>query len=301
VWLALGLAAITVAPNLIWVLQNNLAPFRNIAGVVQTDKGFGLHPLAALEFLAAQFAIFGPVVFATFVYAIAKVRSPEGVQAAGIMLSFALPPLVIIALVALFSHAYANWAATSVVSGTILAAAWLVHRKAWTWIALSIALGVVAQVALLIGDAAPYRVAIPFVSPGRTDVYQRTLGFRDLASQALHYANMIEAKTIAGEERRTVAALLYYLRDRPIRIVAWPTRDAPMFDMTRPLTESAEQPILFISECPFPARLAAHYATVTKIGDILTRTGPTSRRYHAVFKLTGARGELAPLPECVRE
>jgi hypothetical protein len=177
VWLALAIAAVITAPNLIWVLHHDFAPFRNIARAAQTNKGIGLHPLAALEFLAVQFAIFGPVVFTMFLYAIAKARSPEEVPASRIMLSFALPPLVIITLVALFSHAYANWAETSVISGTILAAALLVRRKAWFWLVFSITLGVLAQVGLLFGDAIAYRAAIPFLPPGKSDVYQRTLGF----------------------------------------------------------------------------------------------------------------------------
>jgi 4-amino-4-deoxy-L-arabinose transferase-like glycosyltransferase len=301
VWLALGIAALVATPNLIWVLHHNFVTFRNIVGTVQTDKGFGLHPLAALEFLAVQFAVFGPVVFAAFLYAISKIRSPEDVPASRIMLSFALPPLVTITLVAFFSHAYANWAATSVVSATILAAALLVHRKAWRWLAFSVTLGVLAQAVLLFGDAAAYRIAIPFLPPGKADIYQRTLGFRVLANQAGHFATLVGAKTIAGEDRRAVAALLYYLRDQPTQILAWPSPDVPMFDMTRPLTKSAQQPIIFVTECPFPKRLAVQYATVEKIGEIRPPTGPTSRRYYAVFSLIGAGGELTPLPECVRE
>jgi Dolichyl-phosphate-mannose-protein mannosyltransferase len=301
VWVALGIAAIISAPNLIWVLQHNFVTFRNITGVVQTDKGFGIHPLAALEFFAAQFAVFGPVVFVVLLCAAAKIRSPEEVPASRTLLSFALPQLVIITLVALFSHAYANWAATSVVSATILAAALLVHHRAWRWLVFSIALGVLTQAARLFGDATAYRVAIPFLPPGKSDVYQRTLGFRDLAGQASHFANTVGGKTIAGEERRTVAALLYYLRDQPLEILAWSAPEIPMFDLTRPLTESARQPIVFVAECPFPNRLAAHYATAEKIGEIRAPTGPTSRRYYAVFYLAGAKGPLTPLSKCMPE
>ena len=301
VWLAFAIAAIIAAPNLIWVLQHDFVTLRNITGVVQTDKGFGVHPLAALEFFAAQFAVFGPVVFAAFLYAAAKVRSPEEVPASRILLSFALPPLVIIILIAVFSHAYANWAATSVVSTTILAAALLVHHRAWFWLVFSIALGGLTQAALLFGDAAAYRVAIPFLPASKSDVYQRTLGFRDLADQASHFANTVRGKTIAGEERRTVAALLYYLRDQPMEVLAWPAPEVPMFDITRPLTEASRQPIVFVTECPFQKRLAAHFATAEKIGEIHARTGPTSRRYYAVFYLAGAKGQLTPLPKCVAE
>jgi 4-amino-4-deoxy-L-arabinose transferase-like glycosyltransferase len=301
VWLVLGIAGAVAAPNLVWVLQHNLVTLRSIAGVVQTDKGFGLHPLATLEFLAAQFAIFGPIVFAVLLYAIAKVRSPEEVPASRIMLAFAIPPLVIVTLVALFSHAYANWAATSVVSGTIFAAAFLVHRKAWRWLAFSIALGVLAQSVLLFGDAAAYRIAIPLLPPGKSDIYNRSLGFRALADQAGRFATLVGAKTIVGEDRRALAALLYYLRNAPQQILAWPSPGVPTFDMTRPLTESAQQPIIFVTECPFLKRLSIHYAAVEKIGEIRPPTGPTSSRYYVVFNLSGPRGELTPLPKCIRE
>ena len=80
--------------------------------------------------------------------------------------------------------AYANWAAPSVVSATILAAAFLVHHKARGLIGFSIALGVVAQAMMLVGDVAAYRVALPLLPPGKSDIYNRSLGFRSLADQA---------------------------------------------------------------------------------------------------------------------
>ena len=299
VWLALGIAAIIVAPNLIWVLQHNLTTFRNIAAAATTDEGFGFHPVAALEFLAAQFAIFGPVVFTVLLYAITNGRSTDEIPASKIMLAFAFPPVVIITVVALFSHAYANWAATSVVSGTIFAAAALVYYKAWRWLVLSAVVGVLMQIAILFSDAVAYRIAIPLLPPGRSDIYRRTLGFRALADQAGRYATLASAKTIVGEGRWTVAALLYYLRSGPQQILAWPS-DPPTFDLTLPLTESAQQPIILITECPFSRRLSLHYARIEKLGEIFPSTGPSSSRYYAVFSLSGAKGALSPLGECVQ-
>jgi 4-amino-4-deoxy-L-arabinose transferase-like glycosyltransferase len=295
--LVFAVAAIVVAPNIVWVVQHSFLPFRNVASAAQTERGFGLHPVAALEFIAAQFAVFGPVVFAAFLYAIARVRPPEQTDADRLMLSFAIPPLLIITVVALISRAYANWAATAVISATILAAALLVRRNAWPWLAFSVALGVLAQIALLFADTAAYRIALPFLPPGKSDVYQRTLGLRDLAAQTARLA--ASAKVIAGEERRTVSALLYYLRDGPAQILAWPAPDIPTFDADRPLTKSAPQPIFFVSECSLSKRLADFYTTVDKIGEIRSPTGPTSSRHYTVFALSGARGEITPLPPCI--
>jgi hypothetical protein len=53
-----------------------------------------------------------------------------------------------------------------------------------------------------------------------------------------------------------VAALLYYMRDQPLQILAWPSPDVPTFDMTRPLTKEARQPIVFLTECESARRLA---------------------------------------------
>jgi hypothetical protein len=301
VWLALGIAAVIIAPNIVWVLQHDWVTFRNIAGMVQANNNTRLNLLRPLEFLAAQFAVFGPVVFAVLLYAIGKIRSPEEVPASRVMLAFAIPPLAIMTAVAIVSNAYANWAATSAVSSTILAAALLVNRKAWRWLAFGIALGVLAQGAMLVGDAMANRVAIPFMPPGQSDMYRRTLGFRALADQVDRFAIQADANTIAGEDRRTVAALLYYRRKAPQQILAWPAPDVPLFDMTRPLTEAAQQPILFVTECPFPKRLSAHYAIVEQLGEIQAPTGPTSSRYHAVFRLGNAKGALTALPKCVQE
>jgi Dolichyl-phosphate-mannose-protein mannosyltransferase len=255
VWLALGIALVIAAPNLIWVLHHDFVTFKNVAAVVQTDSGPRLHPLAALEFLAAQFAVFGPVVFAAFLLAIARIRSWEDAPANRIMLSFALPPLVIITLVALFSRAYANWAATGAISATILAAAVLVQARAWRWLTFSIVLGLLVQAALLVGDAAAYRLAIPFLPSGESDVYQRTFGFRALANKASQFVAATGAPTIAGEDRKTVAALLYYMRDQRLQILAWPSPDVPTFDMTRPLKKEARHPIVFLTECASARRL----------------------------------------------
>jgi 4-amino-4-deoxy-L-arabinose transferase-like glycosyltransferase len=301
IWFALAIAAAMIAPNLIWVLQHDAVTFKNVAGAVQDAGAPGWSPLPVLEFLATQFAIFGPVVFAVLLVAMARIGAPEPVPADRLLLAFAIPPLAIITAVALFSRAYGNWAATAVVSGTILAAALLVRRRAWGWLGFSLALGLFVQAILLYGDARASRFAIPFAQPGRSDVYQRSLGFRVLADEVARFASQVNAKTIAAEERRTIAALLYYLRDAPQPVVAWPSPAAPHLDMSRPLTEAAQQPVLLVTECPFPRRLAAHYAEVEKIGEIKTPTGPTSLRYFAVFRLGSPRGAPTMLAKCQRE
>ena len=301
VWLAFAIAATIVMPNLIWVVQHDWTTVRNVTRAIETERGFQLNPLPAIEFLAAQFAVFGPVIFATLIYALAKIGSPEEVPAGRLMLAFALPPLACITAVALFTRVYANWAAASGISGTILAAALLVHHKAWRCLALSVVLGIAAQAALLVGDAMASRITIPFLPSGRGDIYNRTLGSRALADQVSDFAARAGIGTIVGEERRTIAALLYYGRLSGLQILTWPSAGSTPFELTRPPSGSASQPILFVTECPSTKRLLAYFASVEQLGEITARTGPTSSRYLAVFRLSEPKGVPSMLPKCVRE
>jgi hypothetical protein len=226
---------------------------------------------------------------------------PEEVPGSRVMLAFAIPPLIIITVVALFSYANANWAAPSAISSTILAAALLVRHKAWPWLTFSLLLGVLGQMTAIFADTAANRITIPLMPAGQSDIYRRTLGARALANEVGKFADRSGASTIVGEDRRTVAALLYYRRDSRQPILAWPSAAIPQFDMTRPLTESTRQPILFVTGCPFARRLLTHYRSVEQLGEIRAPTGPTSSLYHVVFSLSGAKGLPAPLSECAPE
>lgn len=300
VWLALVIAAIVVTPNLVWVAQHNWVTIQDVSRAIQTDKGFQLNPLWAIEFLAAQFAVFGPVVFATLIFGLIKPGSSEKAPADKLMLAFAIPPLACITAVAMFTRVYGNWAAPAVVPGTILAAAILVQHKAWLCLALSAALGVTAQTTLLVGDAMASRVTVPFLPPGRADVYNRTLGSRALADQVSNLAARAATRRVAGEERRTIAALLYYGRLSGLQVLTWPSADSKPFDLGEPISGAAS-PILFVTECPSVKRLSPYYASVERIGEIKAPTGPTSNRHLAAFRLSEPKEVPGRLPKCGRE
>ena len=69
------------------------------------------------------------------------------------MLAFALPPLALVTATGFVTRALANWAAPAFISAAVVVLAILVRRGAWKWIALSLAIGVFVQAALVAGDA----------------------------------------------------------------------------------------------------------------------------------------------------
>jgi 4-amino-4-deoxy-L-arabinose transferase-like glycosyltransferase len=296
-WLALLVAAVMVAPNLLWNLDNSLATFKHTGDNIQ-GSGIALDPLKGLEFIAAQFGVFGPVVFAVLLVAMFRIASPAMERADRLMLAFAIPPLVLVAGVGFVTRALANWAAPSFISGVVVVVALLIRRDAWKWLTLSLGIGVVAQGAVLAGDAMATRLNVPWLANG--DIYHRTLGWRALGEHAGALAIEVGARTIAAESRDDEASLMYYWRDQPQQVLAWPLGPVPVhqFELTRALSDAAPLPILFVSRCPSTGRLAEQFSSVEPLGSFEAPTGPTSARTYFAFKLDGRRGPIRPLGWC---
>jgi len=105
---------------------------------------------------------------------------------------------------------------------------------------------------------------------------------------------------VTSEGRAETAALIYYLRDVPVRVVSWPGSNIPdhHFDLTRPLDASAAEPIVFVSQCGIASRLRRFYADVTPLEDISVATGPTSGRQFHAFKVAGRKRTIEPIGSC---
>jgi 4-amino-4-deoxy-L-arabinose transferase-like glycosyltransferase len=294
-WLALPIALIIIAPNILWNIDNGFATFRHTGDNIQ-GGGLAFNPLKGLEFIAAQFIVFGPIVFAVLLWAFRRIGSLS--REDRLMLIFALPPLVLVTATGFVTRALANWAAPAFISAAVVVVAILVRGKAWKWLTASLAVGVVAQVALLTGDTIATRLNLPGLANG--DLYHRTLGWRELGGLAGVLARQAGARTIVGEARDDVASLSYYLRDRPEQVLSWPHTSEPdhQFDLTRALSEAAPLPILFVSRCAATARLAAQFTSVEPLGSFAAPTGPTTARLYYAFKLDGWRAPMRPLGGC---
>jgi 4-amino-4-deoxy-L-arabinose transferase-like glycosyltransferase len=296
VWIALALGALIVAPNIAWNLSHGLVTFKHTGSLVIGEEA---RPSIwrGLEFLAYQFAVFGPVVFAVMIFTTLRLTALDVIEQDRVLIALALPPLAIVTGFAVAVHAYANWAAPAFVSGVVLAAATLARRDARFWLWASIVLGVMVQAVLIYGDAVATRIAPPFL---KTNPYYRTLGWRAYGEAAGRLARQVGAPTIANDSRGELAALLYYWRDRPEQIVSWRTADIPNFDLGKPLTPSAREPILFVTACPDAERLRPFYAQIEPLGPTTVPAGVDGWRGFYAFKLSGNRGTVGVLPVCGR-
>lgn len=296
-WLALLIGVIVLSPNIWWNIDNGFATLRHTGDNIQ-GSGIALSPFKGLEFIASQFGVIGPVIFAMLLVLLTRMASPTVSRADSLMLAFAIPALALVTATGFITRANANWAAPSFVSAVIVVTAVLVRRAAWRWIAAGIALGAVAQVALLIGDSLADRLSVPGLA--KPDLYARTLGWRALGDAAGRLAERAGARTIVAEQRDDEASLMYYQRNGGRPVLAWPTGPTPehQFDLTRRFTAGAPAPALFITHCGATERLTRQFAQVEPLGGFAAPTGPTTTRDYVAFKLSAPRGAIVPLGPC---
>jgi 4-amino-4-deoxy-L-arabinose transferase-like glycosyltransferase len=296
IWLALLLAALVVAPNIAWNAANSFATFQHTGGLV---IGEPVRPsiMRGLEFLAAQFAVFGPVTFAVMIIAMVRLGSRQLLEQDRILVAFYIPALVIVTGFAISVKAYENWAAVSLVSGAVLAGALLSRRDATGWMRASVAIGIVVQVTLIGTDAIANRLALPHFS----NPYRRTIGWREFAAAAGEAARQAGAKSIVSDSRSEFAALQYYWRDRPEKVLWWRSIELPSFELKEALSQSSPEPILFVTGCSSLDNVRNVYARLEPLGRFAAPIGnlpENGERVFYGFRLSGARGPIPPFGGC---
>jgi hypothetical protein len=296
VWLALLVAVLVIAPNIAWNASNGFATVEHTGDIVLGDP---VHPsvMRVLEFLSTQFIVFSPVIFAVMIIATFRLGSSALIEQDRILVALFLPPLLIVAGFAFWVKANGNWAAASVISGAVLTGALLSRRDARGWMRLSVAIGVVMQVAFIGTDAIADRLAIPHVA----NPYRRTMGWRQYAQAIGDLARRSGAKSIVTDSRGDFAALQYYLRDRPEQVLWWRPASVPTFGLKDALTQSSPEPILYPSACGDLARVREVYAKVEPLGSVavpITKVARDGERVFYGFLLGGLRGPLPPFTGC---
>ena len=294
--LALGIAAAIIAPNLIWNAVNGFPTFAhtqtNVAG-----RGLRFDTLKLLAFLAGQLALIGPILFAALVARLFGLGRTDRPEADRLLLAFSAPILAVLTVYAVVTPANANWTAPAYVAGVPLATAVLVHAGRTRLLGVSLAIGLISQVGLLIGDAFASRITLPGF-PGR-DPYARVQGWARLGQEVRVLASRTGARTVALMGRGDVALFSYYLRGSGVPVRVWPYARQPAnhYEWTRPLSAGTEGPVLFVSPYPIRTILEKAYAETEELGPVTVMTGPTTTRTFWAYRLANPRGSVRPLSE----
>jgi 4-amino-4-deoxy-L-arabinose transferase-like glycosyltransferase len=289
-WLALALGAALIAPNLYWNYANSFATFAHTADNVNLG-GRLFRPGRALEFTAAQFGVFGPILLAALTAFLWRARAEPVGERERFLLAFSLPIILLIIGQAFLSRAHANWAAVAYVAASVLVPAVLWQRPAERrWLGASLALN--AGIALAIGLVTWQ--AGRFTLPGGADPFARTLGWQgvaDVTRKALATARREghPFDAVLTDDRAVTAELLYYMRGEPTPVLAWrgPGRPRDHYALTRAYTPDKGERVLLVS---LEADSRAIERTFVGVIPLATETVPAGRGPPRKVRLLALRG-----------
>lgn len=290
-YLALAVAALLAAPNILWNVANGFATISHTADNANW-RGSLFNPGKALEFLGAQFGVFGPILFGALIWITARAWREAMASEDRLLLSFAVPVLAIVTVQAFLSRAHANWAAVAYISATLLVTATLLRDRAATWLKASFALHLTALV--LLGLAVVH--AGRFTLPVAGDPFARTLGWKRIAAEAR--AELENARTrgmpfgsVITDERALTAELLYYMRGEPTPVLAWRS-GAPHdhYELTRPFTKGSPEPVLLVALRRDVDRVLAGFAGSELLASRDIPAGAEQARTVRFYRLSGFKG-----------
>ncbi|MDO5706760.1 MAG: glycosyltransferase family 39 protein [Paracoccus sp. (in: a-proteobacteria)] len=246
--IAAAVTLIAVSPHLWWLAESRFVTMQHMAES-GASRGVGVNIPAALRFLAEQFAVMGPLLFAAFWIALIQADAPDWVLRGAAVV--ALTILGIVTAQALFSHALANWAVGFTVPGCLVATGWMRDRPRFS--AVSLLLGLVIALALPLAT----RIGTGWMAADRLAL-GRYLGHDAFGAAVADEAARAGATAVISGDRDVLAALSWYLRDSRLPVHAAPHPGAVRhhWDLKAPLPDPAPERLLLVTRNAAPPACA---------------------------------------------
>ena len=277
-------AAVVFAPNIAWNAAHDFQTAAHTAANANWSSSL-FQPVSLLEFLGAQLAVFGPVLFAGLIGAFATtVRRRPWRDKNIVLLVFTVTPLLIVSLQAFISRAHANWAAAAYPAAIILVSAFLLERRA-LFARASLVLNSAIAALVLVGLA---NVAlIDRIGAGAAVAELR--GWEDMTEEIAARADGYDA--ILFDDRSMIAEMLYYQRQKGFEIAALDPNNGVHhhFEAFLAFKPAQHQRSLFVSILPTDAHVNYRFRTIEKIGVVRAPTGGETREF-TLFEISGYYG-----------
>ena len=283
--------AAVLAPNLAWNAAHQFSTVAHTADNAHWAAGGLFNPLELGTFLATQPGVFGLVPAGVLIAGLILARRRPWADADRLLLCFAAPPLVLVALQALLARANANWAAAAYPAAAVLAAAWLIRWRARGWIIAAVASQ--ALVAMLF-IACVTRPAVAD-SLGLSNSIKRVRGWDNTIASLITRAREEQGgqrlSAVAVDDRFLFNAAAYYGRDYFGRLGAPPlthwvreSRPNNQAEVEAPLTRALGRRVLAASyEGQYATEMAADFGTLSGEEVIGVRLDAKHRRRTELF------------------
>lgn len=285
--MALGFAI--YAPNFVWNLAHGFVSYHHTEANASWH-GSLVHPESFLEFFASQFAVFGPVLFATLIAGFVLARRALAERRAVFLACFAAPALVLMFIESFLSRAESNWAAPAYVSASVLVVAWLLARG-WRNLVLALILLHVTAAAVLL-ELRPMAVALGYDIPAKYDLLHRLHGWRRLGETVSRILIFHPGTVLLANDREEMAALLYYVAPHPVDYLKWNAEGGvhDQFDLDAKPQRFIGRDFLLVSTTPDIAPIVARFAAAGPIEHITILLGGGAERSYTVRLLHDFKG-----------
>lgn len=272
--IAASVGTLVVLPNLWWNVLHQGITIQHTESIANWNgeegkRGFRL--AAGTEFLSAQFAVVGPIVFTALIMAIPGTirgfrRSNPGDTGLNLLAWLSLPCVALLTVQAFFGGANANWAVPAYVAGTVLATGILLSLPRPV-MRSSLVINTLALVAIPVLTVFPQA----FNLPGGQPVMKRFIGRSDISAFAGDMARKTNIPVIVAGNRPILSDLFYTLRGQGMSIYARPSLGSPRnyYEQIFPLPPTQTGPVLYVSE----ARLECRVTAAEEVGRLDVKTG----------------------------
>jgi 4-amino-4-deoxy-L-arabinose transferase-like glycosyltransferase len=196
---AVLIALALFSPNIIWNAQNGFSTVKHTGANIGWQYPY-LHPLQMLEYIGAQFGVFGPILFVVLLRAAWREMRDPSDPGRILLLCFSLPVLALLLVQALMSRAHGNWSATAYPAAAILVTQVMLELNRQLLFRLSLSLHL--AVALILAAAPAFAHRLPLFE--QLHFLRSVIGWWETAQT-------VRAKL--SEDR--YGALLVDTRDRP--------------------------------------------------------------------------------------
>ena len=212
-YISMILAAVIYMPNLIWNYHNGFIMFHHIQNISEIHNKSHFHPKKLLEFLGAQFGVFGPVFFGVYLYLIFKISTIFSKKEYKLLYAFSVPFLSVISLQALLERANANWALPTYIAATILVVYYL-YQKSKKWLYIGIIINILLM--LIVYFYHPVMHILNIELTKKNDFYRRVLGWKSLAKKINPIIKKYPNTKLAFTNRDLMSQMIFYLKPHPL-------------------------------------------------------------------------------------
>lgn len=255
-----------LSPNIGWNIANGGSTVAhtldNADWVRDPAARAGLNLGGLVEFFTSQFGVIGPVLFGALLVMAVLWRKLEPEYR--LLLLFSLPIVALVCGQALLAQAYANWAASAYLAGTLCAVPWLMGKDR-RWLigsfAFNGAISLILPLSTLVADS---------LRLGDNLLLERYVGRVQMTNDILNAADEADLDIIVAADRDVLADLFYSGRYHPAMVYAVPPkgRAAHHYALKFPYQPGPED-VLFVTRstdqppCPDKAQEFSRIAPTT--------------------------------------